>query len=84
MAQVWEVSAQLLGLAGSVAVIKAIEATGQPSNVLGVWLTVQALHIWLRYQSYACLRFGFLNHKRACLAVAAHVAGNPVPRAPPH
>ena len=39
--QVWEVSAQLLGLAGSVGLLRAIEATGRPENVLLVWATVQ-------------------------------------------
>ena len=37
----WEVSAQLLGLAGSVGLLRAIEATGKPENVLGVWAAVQ-------------------------------------------
>ena len=35
--QVWEVTAQLIGLAGSVGLLKAIEATGKPENVLYVW-----------------------------------------------
>ena len=34
-------SAQLLGLAGSVGLLRAIEATGKPENVLGVWAVVQ-------------------------------------------
>ena len=39
--EVWEVSAQLLGLALSVVLLRAIEATGRPENVLGVWAAVQ-------------------------------------------
>lgn len=46
--QVWEVSAQLLGLAGSVSLLKAIEATGKPENVLGVWAIVQ-VHFLANY-----------------------------------
>jgi hypothetical protein len=30
-----------MGLAASVGLLKAIEATGRPENVLGVWATVQ-------------------------------------------
>ena len=40
--QVWEVTAQLIGLAGSVGLLKAIEATGKPENVLYVWAVNQA------------------------------------------
>ncbi len=39
--QVWEVTAQLIGLAGSVGLLKAIEATGKPENVLYVWAVNQ-------------------------------------------
>ena len=39
-------SAQLLGLAGSVGLLRAIEATGQPENVLFVWATVQVGAVW--------------------------------------
>jgi len=35
--QVWDVTAQLIGLAGSVGLLKAIEATGKPENVVYVW-----------------------------------------------
>jgi hypothetical protein len=35
--QVWEVTAQLIGLAGSVALLRAIEATGKPENVVYIW-----------------------------------------------
>ena len=41
--QVWEVTAQLVGLAGSVGLLKAIEATGKPENVLYVWAVNQVL-----------------------------------------
>ena len=44
MRQVWEVAAQLAGLAASVALLRAIEATGRPENVVAVWAAVQAMH----------------------------------------
>ena len=39
--QVWEVAAQLLGLAFSVSLLRAIEAGGRPEAVLWVWALVQ-------------------------------------------
>ncbi|CAL8465185.1 g4720 [Coccomyxa elongata] len=80
--EVWEVSAQLMGLAASVGLLRAIEATGKPENVLGVWAAVQVLHSLLRYKSLAVLQFPSLNQKRACLLAAAHVAGQPLPGVP--
>ena len=43
MRQVWEVAAQLAGLAASVALLRAIEAAGRPENVVAVWAAVQAM-----------------------------------------
>ncbi len=80
-AQVWEVAAQLAGLGASVLLLRAIEATGRPENVVAVWAGLQAAHVALRYQSLAVLRFGSLNQKRACACAAAHAAGRPVPGA---
>ena len=79
LAQVWEVAAQLAGLGASVALLRQIEATGRPENVVAVWAAVQAAHVALRYQSLAVLRFDSLNQKRACACASAHVAGRPVP-----
>jgi hypothetical protein len=41
MHQVWEVTAQLFGLAVSVALLRAIESSGKPEAVLWVWLIIQ-------------------------------------------
>jgi hypothetical protein len=79
--QVWEVAAQLAGLGASVLLLRGIEATGRPENVVAVWAGLQAAHVALRYQSLAVLRFGSLNQKRACACAAAHAAGRPVPGA---
>ena len=42
-AQVWEVAAQLLGLGGSIVALRAIEASGDPRNVLWAWASCQVL-----------------------------------------
>ena len=77
--QVWEVAAQLMGLALSVGVLKAIESLHLPTLVLPAWASAQAAHVLLRYQSLRTLQFNFLNQKRACAAVRAHVSGQKVP-----
>ena len=45
----WEVAAQLLGLASSVSLLHAIEAGGRPEAVLWVWALVQVTPspLWL-------------------------------------
>mmetsp|Transcript_2506 Transcript_2506/g.7550 ORF Transcript_2506/g.7550 Transcript_2506/m.7550 type:complete len:636 (-) Transcript_2506:730-2637(-) len=77
--EVWEVGAQLLGLAGSIAILNAVQASGNPYNVLWAWAVCQGGHVGLRYMALASLRLRSLNHKRAGLLVAAHVAGRPLP-----
>lgn len=77
--QVWEVAAQLTGLAASVAILKGIEASHVPIAVLPAWVSAQAAHVILRYYSLRTLQFTFLNQKRACAAVHAHVRGQPLP-----
>ena len=44
-------------------------------------LVCQVVHVGLRYTSLDYLRFPELNQKRACLLVAAHASGEPVPGA---
>ncbi|CAK0786904.1 hypothetical protein CVIRNUC_010118 [Coccomyxa viridis] len=80
--EVWEVTAQLIGLAGSVVLLKAIEATGKPENVLYVWAVNQVAHAWLRYKSLAVLQFDSINQKRACLLARASVKGHKLPGVP--
>ncbi|KAK9805694.1 hypothetical protein WJX72_012310 [[Myrmecia] bisecta] len=77
--EVWEVAAQLTGLGLSIAILKAIEATGNPSNVLWVWASVQSVHVALRYQALQSLQFPCINQKRACALVNAHVRGERLP-----
>ena len=68
-----------MGLAASVAMLRAIESTGVPETVLAVWPAVQTLHVLLRYQSFAVLRFPELNYKRAGQLAMAYVRGHRIP-----
>ncbi|KAG2448238.1 hypothetical protein HYH02_006823 [Chlamydomonas schloesseri] len=75
--EVWEVAAQMAGLAASVAVLRALEASGAADGVVGTWAAIQAVHVALRYRALATLQFPSLSLKRAAILAAAHV------RAPP-
>eukprot|EP00884_Botryococcus_braunii_P023412 jgi/Botrbrau1/9755/Bobra.85_1s0006.1 len=77
--EVWEVSAQLVGLGLSVLLLGAIQSSGQAEAALGAWAGVQTLHIYLRYSSLSSLQFPYLNQKRAALLARADVAGEPLP-----
>ena len=80
--QVWEVAAQLLGLALSIGVLKGIEATHVPQNVLWIWALAQTGHVALRFKSLSSLQLTVVNQKRACLLIRAHLEGKPLPGAP--
>ena len=82
--QVWEVGARLLGLVLSIGLLRSIEAAHIPALVLPAWATAQAVHVLLRYQSLRQLKFAFLNHKRTCAVVNAHVRGQQVPSESSH
>ncbi|KAK9835635.1 hypothetical protein WJX74_004798 [Apatococcus lobatus] len=77
--EVWEVAAQLLGLALSIGVLKGIEATHVPQNVLWIWALAQAGHVTLRFKSLSSLQLTVVNQKRACLLIRAHLKGRPLP-----
>ncbi len=56
---------QLLGLAASVAALKALELSGEPGTlIVPVWATVQATHVVLRFRALAALRFPYPNQRR--------------------
>lgn len=80
--EVWEVAAQVVGLAAAVAVLSAAQAGGLgPAGLAGVWAAAQAAHVGFRALSLKALRFRRLNHKRAAAAAAAFVAAGGVERA---
>ena len=80
--QVWEVAAQLLGLALSIGVLKGIEATHVPQNVLWIWALAQTGHVGLRFKSLSSLQLTVVNQKRACLLIRAYLRDQPLPGAP--
>ena len=47
--QVWEVAAQLTGLVGSIAVLRAIESTHHPENIVPTWALLQVCCLCLHH-----------------------------------
>uniref|UniRef100_A0A5B6YWE5 Protein root UVB sensitive 5 n=1 Tax=Davidia involucrata TaxID=16924 RepID=A0A5B6YWE5_DAVIN len=79
--EVWEVAAQLLGLALGILVLEYATpglSTSYPL-VASTWMIVRLLHLWLRYQSLSVLRFNTINLKRARILVKSHVLYSTVP-----
>lgn len=71
--EVWEVAAQMAGLAMSVALLTAVEAAGTPEAVVPLWAGIHALHVTLRYYALTKLRFTYPNYKRGAAMVKEHV-----------
>jgi hypothetical protein len=67
--EVWEVTAQMTGLALSVALLSFLEATGTPEAVVPIWAGIHSIHVALRYQALKQLRFPFPNFKRGTALV---------------
>ncbi|KAK9291085.1 hypothetical protein L1049_009272 [Liquidambar formosana] len=77
--EVWEVAAQLLGLALGILVLGTPGlVTSYPVLAL-TWMSMRLLHLWLRYQSLSVLRFDTINLKRARILVKSHVLNSTVP-----
>lgn len=79
MWQVWEVAAQLTGLALSILLLNAIDATGDPTNAVWAWVGLQCVHVGLRYKSLSVIQLPTLNQKRSCALVNAFVRGQKLP-----
>ena len=77
--QVWEVAAQLTGLALSIALLNAIEATGDPTNAVWAWVAIHSVHVGLRFKSLSVIQLPTLNQKRSCALVNAFVQGHQLP-----
>lgn len=77
--ELWEVTAQLLGLIASVAVLKTLETMGTPEAVIPVWAGVHSIHVAMRYRGLLELRFPFLNQKRAAYIVTQYIERGTVP-----
>ena len=77
--QVWEVLAQLIGLALSVGLLNGIEATGDTTNAVWAWVVIQSVHVTLRFKSLSVIQLPTLNQKRSCALVNAFLEGRPLP-----
>ncbi|KAL3536515.1 hypothetical protein ACH5RR_004976 [Cinchona calisaya] len=77
--EVWEVTAELLGLSIGILVLDTPGFSSSYSSLTLTWLIVRLLHLWLRYQSLSVLQFNTINLKRACILVNSHVMHSTIP-----
>ncbi|XP_071722649.1 protein root UVB sensitive 5 isoform X2 [Rutidosis leptorrhynchoides] len=76
--EVWEVSAQLIGLGLGILVLSTPGLVRSYPVLASTWMTVRLLHLWLRYQSLSALQFDTVNLKRARILVNLHVSNSTV------
>ncbi|KAI3781608.1 hypothetical protein L2E82_11626 [Cichorium intybus] len=76
--EVWEVSAQLLGLGLGILVLSTPGVVRSYPVLASTWMTMRLLHLWLRYQSLSVLQFDTVNLKRARILVNLHVSNSTV------
>eukprot|EP00892_Ulva_mutabilis_P001100 jgi/Ulvmu1/10991/UM007_0171.1 len=82
--EIWEVTAQLVGLAASVALLRALDAATSAgadaaATVIGTWAVVQGAHLILRYKALATLELPWISQRRAVTLCAAYVRGELIP-----
>lgn len=77
--EVWETSAQLVGIAASVALLSALETLGIPEAVVPAWFGVQAIHVAIRYHSLKVLCFPWPNFKRGTMISSCYITTDAVP-----
>ncbi|XP_048236292.1 protein root UVB sensitive 5 isoform X3 [Ricinus communis] len=71
--EVWEVGAQLLGLALGILILDTPGLVKSFPALASTWLSMRLLHLWLRYLSLSVLQFDTINLKRARLLVKSHI-----------
>ncbi|CAH1433000.1 unnamed protein product [Lactuca virosa] len=76
--EVWEVSAQLLGLGLGILVLSTPGVVKSYPVLASTWMTIRLLHLWLRYLSLSVLQFDSVNLKRARILVNLHVSNSKV------
>ncbi|KAK1419329.1 hypothetical protein QVD17_28494 [Tagetes erecta] len=76
--EVWEVSAQLIGLGLGILVLSTPGLVNSYPVLASTWMTMRLLHLWLRYQSLSSLQFNTVNLKRARILVSSHVSDSTV------
>ncbi|KAI6698438.1 hypothetical protein NL676_018557 [Syzygium grande] len=77
--EVWEVAAQLLGLAIGILILDTPGLVKSYPSLALTWMSVRLVHLWLRYQSLSVLKFDTINLKRARILVKSHVLCSKVP-----
>ncbi|CAI0424214.1 unnamed protein product [Linum tenue] len=77
--EVWEVGAQLLGLAVGILILDTPGLVKTFPALTLTWTSMRLLHLWFRYQSLLVLRFDTINLKRARLLVKSHIERSHVP-----
>lgn len=77
--EVWETSAQLVGIAASVALLSLLEALNLPEAVVPAWFGVQAIHVAIRYHSLKVLCFPWPNFKRGSMISSSYINTEEVP-----
>ncbi|XP_073266281.1 protein root UVB sensitive 5 isoform X4 [Populus alba] len=71
--EVWEVGAQLLGLALGILILDTPGLVKSFPLLTSTWMSMRLLHLWLRYQSLSVLRFDTINLKRARILIKSHI-----------
>ncbi|KAB5552167.1 hypothetical protein DKX38_009478 [Salix brachista] len=71
--EVWEVGAQLLGLALGILILDTPGLVKSFPLLLSTWMSMRLLHLWLRYQTLSVLRFDTINLKRARILIKSYI-----------
>ncbi|KAK9716005.1 hypothetical protein RND81_06G205400 [Saponaria officinalis] len=77
--EVWEVTAQLLGLALGISILDAPGIVKSYPALVSTWTGLRLFHLWLRFQSLSVLKFKTINLKRARILAKSHVLHSKVP-----
>ncbi|KAH7430532.1 hypothetical protein KP509_08G002900 [Ceratopteris richardii] len=77
--EVWEVSAELLGIAIGVSLLSSPSVSTSYPTLVVIWSIIRGFHLWLRYQSLSSLVFSTINFKRAFILAESHVLNRPTP-----
>lgn len=77
--EVWGVAAQLVGLGLGVLLLGSPGISSSYWELVTTWVSIRSLHLWLRYQTLAVLRFDTINFKRAVILIEKFMSGSPIP-----
>lgn len=77
--EVWEVTAQLIGLALGILILDTPGLVTSYPALLATWTSMRLFHLWLRFQSLSVLKFETINLKRARILAEAYVLHSKVP-----